>query len=669
MLSLKSKVVALFICSLVFINHGFSQNRVEKEEEQQVLELGLDLLERYFSKDDLWHISKTKTGESVRGLIHFIEKDPIDTIIHNLQVALEDTARRFVYRLPEHVPDSLEVPGYYPAPKLREDMEDLWVSLKNEYREKDLEVPLNLFMNIEQRANAIPPDESERLLENEVYVLPDSLQIPDVVPDSLMQSPGDFERFLRLDSIRTQFIEQKRQAYNDSVIGAFRDSIIESYRQQQLEREFDSQKQRLTDSVYLNNYEVLSNYNDSIVDAVNDSIVIVLDKLVLYADFIDTTRLNITNLVGDEFSILLQNNNQYFSRVWLKNEQNDSLRLMVKNQDKQTVQLLIDDGVTFSRFKPKKTKEFDFSSLKEDFSGFSGVDEKYQVLTPWRIGGNGSVGFTQTYLENWKKGGKSALSLLIVLKGFANYSSSNEKVKWENSGEIRNGWIRQGGAEEELQKNDDKFEFTSRFGLSAFKKWFYSSEFNYETQFFSGYNYPRSKNPDPISSFMAPARTFFKIGLDYKPSNNFSLFLSPLTAKNVFVKDTMRIDQTKFGIDSGEKGSWNMGLNADLKYKKQITPEITYETKYKMFVNYNEPFTKLDINWENLMAMQLSDHISLRMMLHFIYDDDVLFPVYDSNGDPTGEEKSKLQVKEFFTIGFTYNINRKVTRTRRKVGM
>jgi hypothetical protein len=327
--------------------------------------------------------------------------------------------------------------------------------------------------------------------------------------------------------------------------------------------------------------------------------------------------------------------------------------------------MLIDDGVTISRFRTKETKDFDFSSLSRSVSGLTGVGEKYQKLTPWIIGGDGTVGFSQTYLDNWKKGGQSALSLMLILKGFANYSSYDGKVKWENSGEIRNGWIRPGGSEAELQKNDDKFEITSRFGLSAFKKWYYSTEFNYETQFFNGYKYPKKDNPDPISAFMAPSRTFFKVGLDYKPDKNFSLFLSPITLKNVYVRDTVKIDQTKFSIDADKKGFWEPGLNADVHWRKDISSDLTYETKYKMFINYKQPWGNLDINWENTVVMQLTDHINLRMMIHMIYDEDVMFPVYDANDVKIGE-KPKLQLKEFINIGFTYKINRQVTRTRIK---
>jgi len=374
--------------------------------------------------------------------------------------------------------------------------------------------------------------------------------------------------------------------------------------------------------------------------------------------------LRLKNLAGEESSLVLSDYNQNFARIWLKNQQNDSLSVLVKSIDKKAIQMFIDDGVTFSRFTKKETKDFDFSTLNNTVSGLSKVSRKYEVRTPWRIGGDGNVGFTQTYLENWKKGGKSALALLMVMKGFANYSSMNNKIKWENSGELRDGWIRQGGEESETQKNDDKFEITSRFGVSAFKKWYYSAEYNYETQLFRGYRYPKSENPDPISTFMSPARTFLKVGLDYKPNKDFSLFLSPFTAKKVFVRDTALIDQTKFGVDANKRSFWEPGLNADIRYKTQLTPDITYETKYKMFINYKMPFTKFDINWENHLIMQVNDHINFRMMLHLIYDDDVKFPIMDANDKVIGEE-SRLQVKELITIGFSYKINRLVTRTRR----
>jgi hypothetical protein len=662
----KSKLLVLLI-SFIFPLHYLTaqNNRSGREGDKKVLEYGLQLLKRYFEQDTLWHVAHPETERSVKGLIHFIEDQPLDAIQSSLGSKMEAEDFRFVYRLPEHVADSLQVPGYISSPVVRREMERISSVLQKKYFEEELAVPVSLVSNLESRAGIISHGAGKSLFDSRYYQLPDSLQLPDVIPDAMMQSPNDFRRFLRLDSIRNQYIEEKRKIYNDSIVNAYRNTIIDNYRRQMYDQERNVQYKRLNDSVKVNNYQVLKQYNDDVIAVVNDSIMLIVAELMEYAHFIDTTTVIMSNLLGEEAYIFLQQNNPYFARVWLKNEQNDSLRLLVKSTGKRSMQMLIDDGVTFSRFKPRQTKDFDFSTLNQRMSGLTGVRERYQVLTPWRIGGDGNVGFTQTYLENWKKGGQSALSLQIVLKGHANYSRHDGKVKWENSSEIRNGYIRPGGEGAELQKNDDKFEVTSRFGVSAFKKWFYSAEFNYETQFFNGYRYPRASNPTPISGFMSPARTFFKVGLDYKPNNNFSLLLSPLTAKNVFVRDTARIDQTKFGIDRGSRSMWEPGLNTDIFFRKNITPEITYETKYKMFINYLQPFGNLDMNWENLVVMRLTDNINMRLLVHMIYDENVLFPVYDANDVRIGE-KPKLQLREFFTVGFAYKINKQVTRTRRK---
>lgn len=658
----------LFIIILNFIFVFFpaiAQHDEKSDDPSEVLETGIQLLKKYFDKDSTWYIPNPEMGKSVRGLIHFVEKEPLDSILLVIDRSLQDSSFIYVSRLPENVSDSLQIPGYYPYSALLKDLDVRGSMLQRKYFQDELSIPVELLSGLEEQAGTIPPGEGRRLIESGIYSLPDSINLPDVIPDSMMQSPDDFRKFLRLDSIKIRFIEQKRLAYNDSVMNAFRDVIIENYRHQKFEEEYSSYKKYLTDSVRINNYEVLKAYNDSTVQMVNHSISLVISDLVRYADVMDTTRITMTNLAGEESAILLQNSNPYFSRVWLKNEQNDSLRIMVKSIDKRTMQMLIDDGVTISRFKPRQTKDFDFKTLHRGVSGLTGVTQRYQAYTPWRLGGDGTVGFTQTYLENWKKGGQSALSLQIVLKGFANYSRHDGKVKWENSGEFRNGWIRPGGEGAELQKNDDKFEITSRFGVSAFKKWYYGAEFNYETQFFNGYKYPTSKNPNPISAFMSPARSFFKVGLDYKPNNNFSLFLSPITAKNVFVRDTAKINQVSFGIEKGKRSAWEPGLNTDIFYRRNITTDITWETKFKMFINYLQLKGNLDMNWENLLIMPLTDHINMRMLVHFIYDENVLFPVYDAN-DIKIDEKPKLQLREFITIGFTYKINRQITRSRRK---
>ncbi len=662
MFSSTAKFITLILAGLFINLLGFSQVS-ELESKDETLRKGIHILKKYFYEGSNWYVTQPSVKNDVRGLIHFIEDQPVDSIIKNLNNTFYNK-ERYVIRLPENVSDSLSVPGYYPNIYVERDIRNIDVNLQEYYRNKKIIVPPELISNLDERLNLVPEGKGIQLFVDSVYMIPESLQIPDVIPDSLLNSPEDFKELIRKDSIRSRYIEQKRIVYNDSITSVYVNSVISNIRKQEFDEDFNYRVKNLTDSVKINNYEILKLYNDSVVTAVNDSIFAVLKSLSEYADFIDTTQISIINLRGDSTNIFFQKGRERFERVWLKNEQNDSLSVLVKNTGKRSMQMLIDDGVTFSRYKPKETKVFDFKTLEKNFGEFTKVGKSYEIETPWRIGGNGALGFTQTYLQNWKKGGQSSIAMLMVLKGFANYSQADGKIKWDNGVEIRNGWIHPGGKGSETQKNDDKFEFTSRFSVSAFKQWYYSAEFNFETQFFKGFKYPTEDHPDPISAFMAPSRTYIKLGLEYNPNKNFSMLFSPFTLKNIYVRDTVLIDQTKFGVAPNRKSFWEPGLNADLRFKKNITDDISYQTKYKMFINYVEPFRKFDINWENLLIVRLNDYFNIRLMVHFVYDDDVLFPVYDDNDVQIGEE-SKLQIKELMTIGFAYKINRKVMKSKR----
>ena len=651
---------SLFI--LFFSQFSLAQNTVTGDD-QKVLQDAIHILRNYFNENKDWHIQRPEIYSSIYGLIHFIEDAPIDTVLLKLDKAQKNDSI-FVYRLPENVEDSLSVPGYVAASEVELAVQKIKRELQTQVQKNPYPVPKEVIDNAKLQAVTIPEGKGMMLISESLVQLPDSLIIPEVIPDSILNSPKQFSKLVKIDSMRKAFVEEKRLEYNATILKQAVGKAETDFRTKMYEDQLKFRTSHYRESVALSNYQVLRAYNDSIMADVNNSIRTVINELSAYANYIDSTKVTFLNLQGEKSDIILGNGREHYARVWLKNEQNDSLLVLVKSTDKRGMQMLINNDVTFSRFSTRQTKDFNFETLKANNSRFSKVGKSYELETPWRIGGDGSVGFTQMYYENWKKGGESALSLLMTLKGFANYASSDGKIKWENNAEIRNGWLRPGDKNSELKKTDDKLELTSRFGLRAVEKWYYSTELTFNTQFFKGYDYPKADHPTPKSAFLAPSKTIFKIGLDYKPNPNFSLFLSPFSVKNVYVRDTSLIDQTKYGIASGKKTFWEPGLNADLKFKKQLTPDIYYEIKYKMFINYKAPFSKFDIDWENNLRMQLTTFLDLKIMVHLLYDDNVKFPVYDDTGTQTGE-KAKLQIEEFITIGFTYKINKQVMRTRR----
>ena len=269
------------------------------------------------------------------------------------------------------------------------------------------------------------------------------------------------------------------------------------------------------------------------------------------------------------------------------------------------------------------------------------------VYPPWILFGNGSIGFTQTSLSNWAKGGESALALLIMSKYNANYSK--DKTKWENSIEFRYG-ISQTKTRG-FEKNDDKIELQSRYGYSAFKKWFYSAEMNFRTQFANGYKYPEMSKP--ISAFMAPGYLTLSIGLDYKPNKNFSLFLAPFTSKTTYVNDTAMIKPSTYGLESGKKKLWEPGIIVKANWHVNLAENITYDTKGEFFNNYRYTFQKFACEWEQVLLMKVNRSINCRIMTQLIYDYNTKFPILNEVGKEIGREP-KWQFKELLTIGLTY---------------
>ena len=656
--------------TLIWVVLVFSGAKAQPEAEPEFadsLNFNIQLLKRYLSHGSKWHFTDQLTEKRISGLIQFIENEPLDTIISHIAKMKGVPVGTFVVRRPQDIPDSLSLPGYISYPNLQQQLTTLGEEVKQEYMSREVVVPVELMEEEMKQVELVSEGLGMQLFTEGIYEMPDSLKILDAIPDDLVQTPQDFRRILNLDSVRSRYVEQKRIHYNDSVMEVARKKVTADYRKKLINERTQVLRGQKIESVRKGNFQVLKFYNDVAIRAVNDSLVRSADWLADFANLIDNTTVNMLNLSNVSSPLVLSNAGKFFTRVWLKNEQNDSLAVLVQNIDKRTMQLVIEDGVTFSRFRQQAVKDFDFTTLNTPSNNLDKVERKFQAYTPWTIGGDGTTLFTQTYLnEYWKKGGNSALSILVVAKGFANFSSDKDKVKWENRIEFRSGWIKPG--EDKIQKNDDKFEVFSRLGINAIQKWYYSTEANFQTQFFNGYKYPNRDNA--ISGFLAPGRFLFKIGMDYKPNKNFSLFISPITAKSVFVSDTLTFDKSSFGIKPGKKAYWEPGLNTDLKYTKILPGNITFETKYRMFVNYLNPFDQFDIEWENNFNMQLTERITARVMIHSIYDSKVLFDKLDKEGKPLLDTNGKkmrqprLQFKEFVSIGFSYKVNRRVLRAK-----
>jgi len=649
---MKFRLILVGILIVITVQNvkAFSDGReAANEQKQDSVKASIDYLNYFLSRKGHWYPQSYELENRMRGLVHYIEDEKVDSLISQLN-AYRTTGQHYFFRTPDNVEDSLSVSGYTAYPKLREQLKRIDRSVRNSIVKEQIPVPEQLLENIDRKAKVLSKEEAYKLLGSDYVSIPDSLNSFGTLPDSLMTNPDDFRRLQRLDSTRRALLEEARQEYNGMVVKQYVDSVSNAYREEYIKQYSLKSQHEYADSIRHQNYRLLTNYNEQVIKAVNDSIE---RSLQILTNYVNAEQLSFWfhNSAEDSIQVFLSNSTPSQSRMFVKNEQNDSLGIRIKVLDRNAVQMLIDDGVTFTRFSERQKRDVSFEPLRIP-SSLDKVDKRFKVITPWVLGGDGNFGFTQTYVSNWKKGGKSSLATLLVLKGFANYSSA--KTSWENSLEIRNGWLKP--AEDGIQKNDDKFEFITRYGIQAYKKWYYSLEMDFETQLFNGFNYPDRSTL--ISAFLSPAKTLFKLGLDYKPSKQLSIFISPITLKSVFVRDTARVDQTNYGVDENKRRYREPGLNTDISFQKDLTPEISFKTKYKMFMNYAAPFSKFDVDWENTFNFKVSNYITMQALLHLLYDDNVTFPTKRVDAEGNTIYKPKWQFKEFITIGFTYKLNK-----------
>ncbi len=273
--------------------------------------------------------------------------------------------------------------------------------------------------------------------------------------------------------------------------------------------------------------------------------------------------------------------------------------------------------------------------------------------TIWRKGGFFSVNFSQVSFSNWAAGGENSVSLNALSSLFANYKKG--RVAWDNNVDLAYGLLKQGDAE--LRKNEDKIDLTTKFGYDATRKakWYYTVLFNFKSQFASGYTYSDTDKVE-ISKFAAPAYTLLAIGIDYKPKDYFSAFLSPITMKNTIVADKTLSDAGAYGVDSGKTVRSEMGAYFNMKFQKEIMTNVGLMTKVDLFSNYQDNPQNVDVNWEFLITMKVNKYISASLSTQLIYDDNIPVTVYEG----TGKDKHvvavgpRTQFKQVFGVGFAY---------------
>lgn len=299
-------------------------------------------------------------------------------------------------------------------------------------------------------------------------------------------------------------------------------------------------------------------------------------------------------------------------------------------------------------------------------AGQAQIDVKEDTtVSGWKRGGFFSLSFNQVALVNWAAGGESALSATAIGNYFWKYRKADFYFESVLDGGI--GMINT--SSQSWRKNDDKLELNAKFGRKAKGKFYYAGLLNFRTQFAPGFNFPDDSTL--ISDFMSPGFLSLALGMDYKPNEWFSMFISPATGRATFVFNQTLANDGQFGVTAavrdaagtvitpGENIRLEFGAYLRARLQKDVAKNVSVISNLQLFNNYTDPIAEqrgnIDVNWETIVLIKANKWLTTSLFTNLIYDHDVKVPVTRVvNGTTITGTGPRTQFKEAFGLGLSF---------------
>lgn len=301
----------------------------------------------------------------------------------------------------------------------------------------------------------------------------------------------------------------------------------------------------------------------------------------------------------------------------------------------------------------KETTEQDLIKVtnEADLSGVTGpmkfIERRY-----WTSNFESALQFNQNYISpNWSNGGTSNISLYN--REFFRYNYNKGKVLLANELELRMRFFTAPkDTLHDYKIGDDMLRIHSNFGYRAFSKWYYSFDFNFQTQLFSNYQENTMRKQ---AAFLSPMRVNIGIGMKYDLNKSFkkrhkkvvlSANIAPLSYDFMYSIDK-DIDLGRHGFKKNdETGEFENKLN---QFGSTIDASMTFDfnrnVRWYSRVYYFTSYSRVLIEYNNILSLAISRFFSTNITLNLRYDDAVT-----KNPD----FKSYLQINEMLSFGFNY---------------
>ena len=241
---------------------------------------------------------------------------------------------------------------------------------------------------------------------------------------------------------------------------------------------------------------------------------------------------------------------------------------------------------------------------------------------------------------NWYKGGESNYSAVGALTLEMNYNDK-DRITFDNKLEMKLGLqTSRTDTVHTFKTNNDLLRFTSKLGLQAHKRWYYTLQLLAYTQFAPGY---KANDKFVYSDFFSPFKLNVGIGMEYKLEAlnkrlTGSLNFLPLSFNFMYVGREALISRN--GIKSSHHTLEDFGSQFTANLQWKLTDQVTWKSRFYANTSYHNAL----VEWENQFELKVSKYISANLFLYPRYDD----------SNMRDDDLGYFQFQEYSSLGISY---------------
>ena len=266
----------------------------------------------------------------------------------------------------------------------------------------------------------------------------------------------------------------------------------------------------------------------------------------------------------------------------------------------------------------------------------------------WKINGVMGLNATATGMWNWAAGGNNNAN--GVLFGNVSLLYRKDKLAWETNLDTEIGAMYMAGTKYTWRKSSDKINFATKLGYEFAPKWYATALGSFKSQYIKGYDYTLvggTETETYISNWLSLSYSDLSLGIDWKPNEIFSVYLSPVAGRISTATDAAL--RAKYGVDLDKtnRSAFGLAFKGGVNYARIENLKVI--STLGLFTPYNKDFGNFDVDWDVAVSYQFLKVLNVTLSTSLKYYDKVLI------ADQTGYLAPRVQFKTVLGVGVGYS--------------